>query len=658
LQEALVAALDYQEAGQFAEADTLYRRILDVAPDHAPAFHLWGILAARTGQPDKAADRISRAIAVAPGIADFYTNLARVFATLNRLDKVAHHYANALTLRPEDADLRFQLAGVLHDLGRLDEADVQYGTLLTSAPQHANIHLNRALLWEAQGQLSKARRGFQTTLVLEPAHPKALLRLAAMEQGLGHSGAALAAHSRGMVALRGAPDGLRDGGVFGTFSALLAEAGELKRAAEAARAAAALAPNSATLWNDAANRLKALGQLSESTVAYGRALILLAGNSVLLNNRADSWLKLGMLDRAEVDARASVVADPGFASGWNILGSVLMAQGRTEEALCAYEHAICADPAANAQARFNRSIGLLTLGRLAEGWDEYEQGWNVPAGRFPHPGFPQPPWDGIAPADGALLVWGEQGLGDEVMFASLIPQLATEGVRVVLDCDPRLAPLLARALPAVTIVPRTEPLSDRLIAPDIVAQSPAGSLPRRMRRGLDDFAGHQTPFLKADPDRVTAARRRHADGRRLIGISWSSKNASLGRLRSIPLDRLAGALDRPDVKLISLQYGDVAAQIAATRIPVAIDPTIDVWSDIDGLAAMICAMDLIVSVDNSTVHLAGGLGCPTWALLPYFADWRWMRFRSDTPWYPAVRLLRQEKPGDWEGVLKRLREAV
>ncbi|CAO3459518.1 tetratricopeptide repeat protein [Azospirillum largimobile] len=668
LQEALIAALDHQEAGRFGEADILYRRILDAAPGHPHALHLWGILAALTGRPEEAAGRIAQAIAVTPDVADFHVNLARVQAALNRPDRAARHYAHAVTLRPDEAGTRFQLAGLLQELGRLAEAEEQYEVLLAAAPLHADLHLNRALLCEAQGQASRARDGFRTVLMLEPASPKALLRLAAMEQGAGRNGAALAIHRRGMIAL-GNPS---DAWPFTTLATLLAGEGLPERAAEAARIAVTLAPDDPVLWNELGNRLKGLGRqgdsLAESVAGYGRGLVLLPGNPVLLNNRADGWLKLGRLERAERDARAAVAADAGFAMGWNTLGSALMARGDAGNALDAYDQAMQADPANHAQARFNRSIALLTLGRLAEGWDEYEQGWAVASGRFPRVGFPQPLWDGQPLADGgrgdgSLLVWGEQGLGDEVMFASLIPQLAGEGVRVVLDCDARLAPLFARGLPntqpGVTVVARTEPLSGRLTAPDVAAQIPAGSLPRLMRRRMEDFAGRQPPFLKADPERVAELRQRigdgHGHGYRLVGLSWSSKNASVGHLRSIPLDRLAGALDGTDVKLVSLQYGDVAAEVAAAGIA---DPGLDAWGDIDGLAALIAAMDLVVSVDNSTVHLAGGLGHPTWALLPHAADWRWMQGRHDTVWYPSVRLFRQTAPGDWDGVLRDLREAM
>lgn len=574
------------------------------------------------GRFDKADILYRRILGASPGHPHALHLWGILAALTGRPEEAAGRIGQAIAVAPDIADFHVNLARVQAALNRPDRAVRHYAHAAALRPEEAETRFQLAALLQDLGQAARARNGFRTVLVLEPAHPGALLRLAATERGLG-------------------------------------------RAVAAARIDLALAPGDPVLWNELANRLKGgkrrAEALAQSVTGYGRGLVLLPGNPVLLNNRADSWLRLDRLEAAEEDARAAVAAAPGFAAGWNTLGSALMAQGRAGEAAGAYEQAAGIDPATNTQARFNRSIALLTLGRLAEGWDEYEQGWAASSGRFPRVGFPQPLWDGRPLAGGgrggALLVWGEQGLGDEVMFASLIPQLVRDGLRVVLDCDARLAPLFARALPDVTVVARTEPLSGRLTAPDVVAQIPAGSLPRLMRRRIGDFAGRQPPFLKADPGRVAELRRRIGDGRghRLVGLSWSSKNASVGHLRSIPPDRLAGALDGADVKLVSLQYGDVAAEAAAAGIA---DPGLDAWGDIDGLAALIAAMDLVVSVDNSTVHLAGGLGRPAWALLPHAADWRWMQGCGDTVWYPSVRLFRQEAPGDWDGVLRKLRKAL
>lgn len=456
------------------------------------------------GRFDKADILYRRILEASPGHPHALHLWGILAALTGRPEEATGRIGQAIAAAPDIADFHVNLARVQAALNRPDQAARHYAHAAALRPEEAETRFQLAGLLQDLGQAARARNGFRTVLVLDPAHPGALLRLAATERGLG-------------------------------------------RAVAAARIDLALALGDPVLWNELANRLKGgrrRGEaLAQSVTGYGRGLVLLPGNPVLLNNRADSWLRLDRLEAAEEDARAAVAAAPGFAAGWNTLGSVLMAQGRAGEAAGAYEQAAGIDPATNTQARFNRSIALLTLGRLAEGWDEYEQGWAASSGRLPRVGFPQPLWDGRPLADGALLVWGEQGLGDEVMFASLIPQLVRDRLRVVLDCDARLAPLFARGLPNVTVVARTEPLlSGRLTAPDVVAQIPAGSLPRLMRRRIGDFAGRQPPFLKADPGRVAELRRRigNGHGHRLVGLSWSSKNASVGHLRSIPAGRRAG----------------------------------------------------------------------------------------------------------------------
>ncbi|HEY0832853.1 MAG TPA: tetratricopeptide repeat protein, partial [Azospirillum sp.] len=364
-------------------------------------------------------------------------------------------------------------------------------------------------------------------------------------------------------------------------------------------------------------------------------------------------------DAAAADARAAIAHDAGLAEAHNTLGAALVALGRPEDAVAALRAALDREPD-HRMARLNLALALLATGVFAEGWDAYEHGWGLPGGRSPERGFPQSPWQGAAPADGGkLLVWGEQGLGDEVMYATVVPQLAAEGIACVLECDARLAALFARSLDGVEVVARRnagdEPQDTRLFAPDIVAQTPSGSLPRHRRRDAASFAANRPAFLRPDTARAGALRARHHDGRPLVGISWHSKNPGAGRVKSMTLDLMAGTLARQGVKLVNLQYGDVAAEVAALRaargITVHVDPEVDTWSDIDGLTALIEAMDLVVSVGNVTVHLAGAIGKPLWALLPHAADWRWTRGHDPALWYPSVRLFRQPAPGDWEGVL-------
>jgi ADP-heptose:LPS heptosyltransferase len=223
----------------------------------------------------------------------------------------------------------------------------------------------------------------------------------------------------------------------------------------------------------------------------------------------------------------------------------------------------------------------------------------------------------------------------------------------VLDCDTRLQPLFARSFPAAEVVSGLDPA--RPSPENIAAQIPSGSLPSLFRTSHEAFACTTSPYLIADPAAKATLRRRYRDGRRLVGLAWHTKNKQSGSTRSINLSTLAPLFAAPGIRWISLQYGDhraLQSQAAAASAQLLIDPEIDQFTNIDSFAAQIAAMDLVITIDNSTAHLAGALGLPTWVMLPFAPDWRWLLDREDSPWYPGMRLFRQPSTDDWPSVVE------
>ncbi|MFC7611530.1 glycosyltransferase family protein [Teichococcus aestuarii] len=247
-----------------------------------------------------------------------------------------------------------------------------------------------------------------------------------------------------------------------------------------------------------------------------------------------------------------------------------------------------------------------------------------------------------------ILIWREQGIGDEVMFCSILPDLLAAGHRATVLCDPRLEPALARAFPQLAF------LRDEKPGPEIHAQIAMGDLPRFFRRSESAF-GTQRAFLTADPALRQDLRDRYSNGCRLIGLSWRTNNAVSGRRRSMTLERLAPLFALPGTRWISLQYGDPASLRAeAEPWPLLVDEQIDARGSIEQALAQTAAMDHVVTIDNSTVHLAGALGVPCDLLLPLVPDWRWQTKRRDTPWYPTVRLWRCGHVHSWRDVVNDL----
>jgi hypothetical protein len=311
----------------------------------------------------------------------------------------------------------------------------------------------------------------------------------------------------------------------------------------------------------------------------------------------------------------------------------------------------------NADVCFGLGAYYLLAGRFSEGWDYLEYRWNASHvrddSRYSKPlRLPKRAFDPQAP-EGPVFIWCEQGIGDELMFSSLLTEFIFRfRVEVILQVDPRLQSVMSRSLPNVRVLPRgTVP------SPDVyVSQMPAGDLPRLLRRSFSSFGAGSPGFLMADAVRVKDIRESLPRlSRPVVGISWHSSN---GATRCIPLAELVGTLRRFNVSLVNLQYGDHEAEIRETEKRAGRSvfdfSEIDCHRDIEGLIALISCCDLVVSIGNATVHFAGGLGIQTVALLPHFPGWRWLSHGENSLWYQSVRLLRQERTMNWDSVLMSL----
>ncbi|MCS5690856.1 tetratricopeptide repeat protein [Cyanobium sp. FGCU-6] len=397
----------------------------------------------------------------------------------------------------------------------------------------------------------------------------------------------------------------------------------------------------------------------DSAAAVGhlqRALDLRPDDPDLLANLAVALRSQGRLEEALALFRQALghrPEDPGLLTQ---LGNILQELGDAEEGNACFQQAIAADPY-HADAQWGLALGLLRCGQFEEAWQKYEWRWLTRSFRADHLPGTLPEWTPERAVQ-RLLVWGEQGVGDQILFATMLREVLDLVPAVTLRADPRLQPLLQRSLPALRFSDPLAPLEESAWE----AQIAMGSLGRHLRRQLGDFLAHRAPFLQADPQRNKTLREQLAPGGRLVcGISWASRGADLAWRKSIPLAELAAALHGPDVLLVSLQYGPVTDDLQALRKATGIEVVeaegVDTLNNLDDLAALITACDLVVSISNTTVHLAGALGTPTWALLEDAPSWRWGQ-RGDgeiSHWYASVRLFRQDRSDDWTRPLDQVR---
>jgi tetratricopeptide (TPR) repeat protein len=398
--------------------------------------------------------------------------------------------------------------------------------------------------------------------------------------------------------------------------------GRHENAVELIRKAIAIKGNAATFHSNLGNVLQAQRKLAEAGACYQRALVL----------------------------------RPDLAETWVNLGNIFKARREVDSSLTCYRRALALNPGL-AEAAAGESMALLLSGDFASGWKHFDRRWQTKDFNSPMRVYPQPVWNGEKLASGRLLIWGEQGIGDEIMFAGLIPDVIRAGNRCVLDCDARLNPLFSRSFPDVEVVSGFDPGSQPEL--EIAAHLPCGSLPGFFRASRDAFAATTSPYLVADAAERERFRAQYGDGRKLVGLAWHTKNKTTGIDRCVELQILASMLAEPGIQWISLQYGDhEALQKEVDGTPIVVDRTVDQFAAMDRFAAQVAAMDLVITIDNSTAHLAGALGVSTWVLLPYAPDWRWMLDCEDSPWYPTMRLFRQKTAGNWLGVMRSVQNAL
>ncbi|WP_440640123.1 tetratricopeptide repeat protein [Bradyrhizobium sp. PUT101] len=676
----VVQAAKHFAAGRPEQADALCAEVLRAEPDHVPALHLAAVAAFVT---DRAADGVAllgRLFDIDPDHAPALVTLGDALAVKGEHEGAVAAFERALRRRPDDAGLHNKLGVALGELARFGEAEVAYRRAIVLDAHLTRACFNLGVALAEQGRLAEAEEAYRALIAREPAYRGAWLNLGDVLSGQDRPGEAAAAYRR---ALDADPD---DPGLLCSLGAALYRQGLLGDAIEQYRRAVALGPD-----NIAALRLLGLllhedGQLREAAEVYRRTFALDPADHVIATNLGACYSELGALDDAiascghalllkpdhapaytnlgiifekqerVADAvaahRCAVAADPGYAKGHANLAVALRNAGEIDEALAVSRHAVALDPE-QPLAQYNHAHFLLMNGDFANGFEAYRWRRRSRSLSDGDPTFSEPEWHG-EPLDGrTLLLFAEYGLGDALHFVRYLPMVTARGGNIVLQVQPALASLL-RTLPDVTVIPRGEPL------PPFDLQLPLMSLPRVFGTTLDTIPA-DVPYLHADPARLLRWRAALADVTALkVGVAWAGNIRHKGdRQRSLSAEAVLPRLVMPGVQLYSLQKeprpDDGPVLAALNRDIVDLAPALGDFAD---TAAAVASLDLVIAVDTSVAHLAGALGRPVWMLTPYALDWRWLRDREDTPWYPTMRLFRQRRPREWDDPLMRLSAAL
>jgi hypothetical protein len=390
------------------------------------------------------------------------------------------------------------------------------------------------------------------------------------------------------------------------------------------------------------------GRVAEAAVMMERALRIGPSKALHHRNLSEVYRQLSRLDEAAQSARRAMALDGKDPLGWFNLAMAEYDRLRIDEAIAAARQALALKPTLP-EGHMKLGQSLLLQGNFPEGWEEYEWRYKIPGAAPLMPTTDRPQWDGTPLPDGRLLLIGDQGYGDVIMFGRFIAWAQARCKDVTVACSAEMRGIVGQLAPGADLVVRWDQ------CPPYAAYCPLSGLPRLAKIGLAELPG-QIGYLKPEPAAVSRWSARLdellPEGHKRIAIAWAGRPThNNDRNRSITLNHLEPLGAVPGMSFVSLQKGPAAAQCkswAAAGKLVDLDPEIETFED---SAAILSAVDLLVSVDTSMVHLAGALGRPAWVMLPFAPDWRWLLQRPDTPWYPSLRLFRQPAPRDWASLV-------
>ncbi len=615
-----------QASLQLGEAESAAQFLLEALaldPNHSEAHHQLGLAAERLGQLDDAIACHHNALHLDPNQAESHIALAGLLLTRDPAEAEAH-LRQALALCPQRDDLALQLADQLEQQGRLLEA----AALLQQRPKGAGVALQATALAALGGDEKAAERLRQQ---VERTLP--LGRLGVDASALQPAGAGLQRIVRAYRAVAG------DSPAALWCRYLLADTPPPEDKLALLSALTAARPL-AVAWCELGALHFQAGRWEAARSAYAAALALDEGDPSSLNGYA-AVLLVGSANSQVEEAipylERAVARAPRHPDALNSLGFAYFRIG-DQRALATLQRAVAAAPT-DAEAHNNLALALLATGELGAGWEQYE--WRLRSRLHRPRPFPWPQWSGEPLAAKGILVHGEQGVGDEILFASCLPDLLQQAPHCAVECDPRLLPLLARSLPTAQLLPRLgynqPPPLPTGFTPDY--QLPSGSLARHFRPDLAHFPSH-SGYLQADPSRVSHWRQRLAElgpGPK-IGFSWRSGQQGFGRPTYAPLAAWQPLLSQPGCHFISLQYDDDGSTAAtlggADRLHRFTD--LDLRHHLDELAALMTALDLILTVNNLNAPLAGALGRPIWRLGSGQGGDAMRLGAAHYPWFPSL----------------------
>ena len=634
-------AVEHHSQGRLAEALTSYGSVIRLNPNIAAAHSNRGAVLSSMKRYEQALQSCDRAVAIDPTFGDAWNNRGNALNGLKRVTEALESYDRALALKPDYPAALSNRGNALRSLNRPDEALQSYDRAIALDPDYADTYYNRGVTLEGTNRLEDALASYDRAIEINPGFAEA-------RNGRGNVLTALGRLAESVTSLQSAitlkPDYADAWSNLGNaFSAL----NRLDDALQCYDRAIALRPDFAEAYYNRGIALKDMKRLDDALQSYDRTIALKPDYAEAHSNRGHVVQQLQRQDAALADYDRAVALRPDYPEAWNNRGALLRELKRFDEAVESFDRA-AALKTDFAEVHWNKSLSLLLMGQIAEGFRLYEWRHRRGAPNAPR-AFPQAVWTGAEDLGGRrLFVHAEQGLGDTIQFCRYAKLAEAGRAQVVFSVQDSLVRLVQTLGPGIEVVgaqaePQDSDLQIALLSMPFAFGTNQNTIPAEI------------PYLRAEPERVAKWRAKIGNRGFKVGICWQGEKSGVIDIgRSFPLTHFEGLSKIPGVRLISLQKNAGVEQLHELPAGMSVETLGDEFDAgpdafLDTAAAME-SLDLVIASDTAIAHLAGALGRPVWVALKYVPDWRWLLDRADSPWYPTMRLFRQKTQGDWPAV--------
>lgn len=641
-------ALTYSEQGDLPSAEASFRRAIALRPAYAEAHNDLGLLLRTMQRTAEAEECAQRAIMLKPNCAEFHCNFGVLLADQMRLDEAEAAYSMALQIRPAYPEASNNLGSLYKTQQRLAEAEKFFRQALTFNPDYATAQNNLAVLLQEQGRRTEAEEIFRVLVDRHPDHAIAHNNYGVLLREMKRPVEAEAMLRQALVLK---PE---DVSACNNLALVLQDAGRLEEAETFCRRAVKSQPNFADAWGNLGLILKEQKRFDEAEQIYRQALEINPDQADIHNNLGVLCAGQKRFDEAEKCYHRAIELNPLHADAHNNLGVLMKDQKQVDLAELSYKKAISLRPD-YADAHHNYALSLLRQGRFAEGLPEFE--WRYAPGMTDRaapviPPYDFPMWRGEPLSGKTILMQPEQAYGDEIQYVRYAKFLKDQGARVWLLTRKALFPLMNLLPWANRILQQGEEISSA----DCDYWTFTMSLPYRAQTRMETIPA-PVPYFVPDEKKVAGwqqwiAERAVDTKARKIGLVWAGNPVPPNR--SLHLSQLAGLNDCTNATFVSLQMGDACQQMAEQPLGKKLLDAGSLISDFSDTAALMTALDLIITIDSAPAHLAGALNRPVWTLVQWLPDWRWFMDREDSPWYPSMRLNWQTQHGDWSKTVEKL----